>query len=81
MKVYVGRWSLLPDEWEGINGLYEKSTEEIEAEVKRQQDFILLYTGEEDPYVGVYTIEEFEEEFNADNDAKLHGLKYWIKIR
>ena len=38
MKIYVGRWDLLPEEWEGINGLYEKSEEEIAAEISREVD-------------------------------------------
>lgn len=80
MKIYVGRWNLLPDEWEGINGLYEKSEEEIEAETKRQQDFLLLYTGQKDDFVGRFTPEEFEETFNQCLTHFIDSNKYWIKI-
>ena len=72
--VYVGRWSLLPKEWEGINGLYEKSEAEIHAEICREVDLM-----EEDTFIAVYTIEEFEDTFNRD-DGELRGCTYWIKF-
>jgi hypothetical protein len=75
MKIYVGRWDLLPLEWEGIYGLYEKPEEEIQNEVDRQLD---LDTG--DPHIGWYFPNVFEEEFNGDDYAELHGTTYWIKI-
>lgn len=81
MKVYVGRWALLPEEWEGINGLYEKSTEEIVAEIGREMEEWGKANPREDELMGVYTLEEFEEEFNGDNERKLNGIDYWIKIR
>ena len=37
MKIYVGRWSLLPESWEGYNGLSEKSEEEIKAAQAAQE--------------------------------------------
>lgn len=80
MRIYVGRWDLLPEDWEGINGLYEKYEEEIESETKRQQDFLLLYTGYEDDFVGSYTPEEFEEEFNQCLTRFISSQDYWIKI-
>lgn len=81
MKIYVGRWDLLPESWEGINGLYEKSEEEIEAEVERQID--IQERGpkwEYDWTLGIYTEECFEETFNGDNERRLNGTDYWIKI-
>lgn len=75
MTIYVGKWDLLPESWEGINGLYEKSEEEIKAEVEREE---ALETG--CYYLGCYTPRQFEEEFNGDNFAELHGTNYWIKI-
>lgn len=82
MTIYVGKWSLLPESWEGINGLYEKSEEEIKAEVMRE--FIAQndkpFDGDIDPLIGNYTPEQFEETFNADNNSTLHGTTYWIKI-
>ena len=71
-NVYVGRWDLLPAEWEGINGLYEKSEEEIYQEVKRQW----LESG--DNHIEVYSPQEFEETFNQYNE--LNASEYWIKI-
>ena len=73
---YVGKWKLLPEEWEGINGLYEKSEDEIRAEVVRELD-ISEYC---DDFIGIYTREEFEETFNGDDEGALDGVTYWVKI-
>lgn len=78
--IYVGRWNLLPEEWEGINGLYEKSKDEIIAEIGREIEQWAKSNPYEDNLMGVYTLEEFEEEFNGDNERKLNGTDYWIKI-
>ena len=74
MTIYVGKWTLLPEDWEGINGLYEKSEEEIRAEVSREVDLC-----EDDNLIAIYTVEEFEETFNA-NEGDFHGKDYWIKF-
>lgn len=82
MKIYVGRWDLLPEEWEGINGLYEKSEEEIRKEVLRE--FTVAndkhFDDDIDPLIGTYSPIQFEETFNADNNSSFHGTTYWIKI-
>lgn len=75
MNVYVGKWNLLPPEWEGINGLYEKSEDEIRDEIHRQANTVKY-----ESYIGIYSIAEFEEEFNADNERELNGRTYFIKI-
>ena len=75
MKIYVGKWSLLPANWEGYNGLSEKSEEEIIAEVSRQVDIM-----EEDSFIAVYTPEEFEETFNQCLTRFIDSNTYWIKI-
>lgn len=75
MKIYVGRWDLLPEEWEGVNGLYEKSEKEIEAEVSREVDL-----DEEDCFIAIYEDEEFEETFNHTLTEHISSNKYWIKI-
>lgn len=80
MKVYVGRWDLLPKDWEGINGLYEKSEEEIQSEIGREIDEWAKTHKQEDKLMGVYTLGGFEEEFNGDNDSALHGTTYFIKF-
>ena len=77
MKIYVGRWDMLPAEWEGINGLYEKSEDEISKEVVRQH---LTDEGYIDPFVGIYTPQEFEETFNQGLYGGVNTQKYWIKI-
>lgn len=74
MKVYVGKWSILPKDWDGINGLYEKSEDEIYQEIKRQW----LESG--DNLIECYTPEEFEETFNHDTDGSLTTNEYFIKI-
>jgi hypothetical protein len=71
ITIYVGRYGFLPKAWEGINGLYEKSEQEIYQEVKQEW----LDSG--DNAVDSYTLAEFEEEFNA---GKFDGGDYWIKI-
>lgn len=78
--VYVGRWDLLPEEWEGINGLYEKSRDELREEVGRQMDIALDDDRDDRDYIGAYTLEEFEEEFNGSHSGWLTSDDYWIKF-
>lgn len=75
MTIYVGRWDLLPAEWEGINGLDEKSEEEIRKEVSREVDL-----REEDNFIAVYTPDEFEATFNHTLTHHISSQHYWIKI-
>lgn len=75
MKIYVGRWNLLPDSWEGYNGLSEKSEEEIRAEISREVDIL-----EEDTFIAVYEPEEFEDTFNQCLTRFIDSKDYWIKI-
>lgn len=75
MTIYVGRWDLLPESWEGVNGLYEKSEEEIRAEISREVDL-----EEWDHEIAVYTPAEFEETFNHTLTQHLSSQRYWIKI-
>ena len=77
MKIYTGRWDLLPREWEGINGLYEKSEAEIAAEVKRQA---ITFDGVGDSFIADFSPEEFEETFNQDLQLHFNTKDYWIKI-
>ena len=80
MMFYVGKWKLLPEEWEGINGLYEKDEEEIKAEVYREMEEWGRHHACEDDFIGAYTQEEFEETFNGDDEGALDGVTYWLKI-
>ena len=75
MKIYVGRWDLLPNEWEGYNGLSEKSEAEIRMEVSRE-----VSEQEEDSFIAIYTPEEFEETFNQCLTRFIDSNTYWIKI-
>lgn len=77
MKIYTGKWSLLPESWEGINGLYEKSEAEIAAEVKRQA---ITFDGVGDSFIADFSPEEFEETFNQDLQLHFNTKDYWIKI-
>lgn len=80
-EVYVGRWKALPEDWEGIESLYEKSREEIRTEVLRQEAAEKAKSDwDRDPYPGVYTPVQFEETFNADNDGVFQGQDYFIKL-
>lgn len=74
MKIYVGRWDLLPDWAEGYNWLSESSEEQISNEVMSQEPL--------DPFgiAGVYTPRQFEETFNQDLNITLNTYNYWIKI-
>lgn len=80
MKIYVGRWDLLPEEWEGINGLYEATKEEIVEELSREIDAYAETHESEDNRIGVYEPAEFEAEFNEDLDGSFNTKTYWIKI-
>lgn len=75
MNIYVGRWDLLPEEWEGYNGLGEKSEGEIFDEIVRE---ILLC--QIPNYIGVFDAEEFEETFNQCLTHFIDSKDYWIKI-
>lgn len=75
MKIYVGRWDLLPESWEGYNGLSEKSEKEIMAEVSREVDIM-----EEDTFIAIYESEEFEDTFNQCLTHFIDSKDYWIKI-
>jgi hypothetical protein len=80
MTILVGRWDMLPEEWEGINGLYEKGDEEIMQEVGRQMDAFFDKHGHDDYRIGSYTRMEFQEEFNGDNEGDFNGTTYFIHI-
>lgn len=80
MKIYVGRWDLLPLSWEGINGLNkaDKKTicEELAREIEEYDDTHPIT----DKLMGVYTLKEFEDEFNYDTKGRFTTDTYWIKI-
>lgn len=80
MKIYVGRWDLLPEEWEGIQGLYWATKEAIVEELAREVERYNQLHHREDNRIGVYTPYEFETEFNEDLDGSFNTKDYWIKI-
>lgn len=73
MKIYVGRWDLLPKDWEGYNALVEKNEDEISFEIVQESTT-------RDMFVGQYTPAEFENTFNGDLVGAFNNEKYWIKI-
>ena len=80
MKFYVGRWDLLPYNWEGIAGLEAATEEEILKELSREVE---IYDGthvKTDERMGVYTPAEFEAEFNYDTKGRFTTDIYWIRI-
>lgn len=82
MQVCVGRWDLLPEEWEGINGLYEKSGRDIVKEAEREEA-ICATLFPDDRYVGVFSLVEFEEEINGfidDGRDDFSSVTHWIKF-
>lgn len=80
INVYVGRWDLLPEDWEGINGLYEKTEAEIKDEVNRQNGLCIDDNRDDRDYIGVYPLEEFEDEFNQSLSDWITSKTYWIKF-
>ena len=84
MKIFIGRFDLLPEDWEGINGLNEKKESEIKAEVRRQQALVVAddeMSGNDDyDYIDEYTQKEFEDTFNHSTSSFISSEHYWIKI-
>lgn len=81
MKIYVGRWDMLPAEWEGYNGLSEKSEDEIKAEVTREIDaWEDIYHNPYNNFMGFYSPKDFEDTFNSDINNVFRPDTYWIKI-
>lgn len=85
MLVCVGKWKLLPKSWDGINSLYSKTGKQIIKEAERQER--LSKPGEkhaaDDRFIGIFTLQEFEEEFNGyldDGHEMMNALDYWIKF-
>ena len=80
MRIYVGRWNLLPKEWDGYNALCEKTQNDILLELRRELDEYEKTHEKEDNFMGVYTPKEFENTFNGDLIGAFNNEKYWIKI-
>ena len=74
MIIYVGRWDLLPEEWEGYNGLNTKDHWDIAEEVSREKRHV------KDKFIDEYTAEEFEDTFNQGLTRFIDSRNYWIKI-
>lgn len=86
VMVCIGRWDLLPPSWDGINGLYHQPAKAIIEEAERER-ILLDHDVKEglgpDNFVGVMTLEQFEEECNNFIDDA-HGdftpVTHWVKF-
>lgn len=74
MKIYVGRWDLLHEDWDGYNGLVKMDSWDAAEEVAREKRH------SDDKFIGEYSGEEFEDTFNQDLNNSLRTDRYWIKI-
>lgn len=74
MKIYVGRWDLLHEDYEGYNGLSKMDSWYAAEEVAREKRH------SDDKFIGEYSGEEFEDTFNQDLNNSLRTDRYWIKI-
>ena len=80
MKIYVGRWDLLHEDYEGYNGLSKVDSFTTAEELSREiRQYAKTHT-KEDNLMGVYTAEEFEDTFNQDLKGEFNTQTYWIKI-
>lgn len=80
MKIYVGRWELLPSCWEGIARLAGADEKTIIEELAREVEEYDNTHPIQDKRMGVYTPKEFESEFNWDTKGQFNTETYWIKI-
>lgn len=82
MKIYIGRWDLLPEDWEGYNGLVEKNKFDIIDEIVREK-MIARESDDEDldeDMIDSFTPKQFEEMFNQDLEDIFNNKTYWIRI-
>ena len=78
MKVCVGRWNLLPEDWDGINGLYGKSGKAI-----LKEEAVAAEEYPDDRFIGVFSLVEFEEELNQyidDGRDDFSPVTHWVKF-
>lgn len=80
MNIYVGRWDLLPEEWEGYNGLSEKDEEEISEELNREMNLFYEKNGYDDNNIARYDHLDFEDTFNQTLTNHISSKHYWIRI-
>ena len=80
MTIYVGRWDMLPESWNGINGLMERWENEIQHEALEEQRVCMARAFDKDHYPGSYSPKQFEETFNGDINNDFRTDTYWIRI-
>lgn len=80
MKIYVGRWDLLPENLEGYNGLSQMSRIDVALELSREIDQWAESNPREDNTMGVYTPREFEDTINQDINNTFRTDIYWVRI-
>ena len=86
VMVCIGRWDLLPPSWEGIHGLYHQPAKAIIEEAERERNLLDYNVNEAlgpDNFVGVMTLEQFEEESNNwldDGHEDFASGTHWVKF-
>lgn len=71
---------MLPDNLEGYNGLCQMKRMDVAVELSREIDLYAETHDVEDNRMGVYTPEEFEDEFNQTLENHFTSEHYWIRI-
>lgn len=79
MTIYVGRWDLLPKNWDGINTVYACTKGQLESELNRELD-VAEEKDIDARYVGIYEPTEFEDTFNQTLNNHFSSDDYWVKI-
>lgn len=79
MTIFVGRWGLLPKNWDGINTILACTQEQLAHELNRELDEVEFH-GKEGRYIAIYEPIEFEDTFNQTLDNPLSSNDYWIRI-
>ena len=80
MHIYVGRWDLLPEEWEAFRGVTEMFPDAIIKEIGREIEEYAKTHEKEDNLMGVYSFTEFEDTFNYDTGHRFNTDTYWLRI-
>ena len=79
MKIYVLRRDLLPDNY-SLDTVMAMTEEQMAAEMNRQLDYTLLYTGKEDNFIAIYDFADFEDLINLEEGGAWEPSKYYIRF-
>lgn len=79
MKIFVGRWDLIPDSTPHY-AISAWSRAEVVAELAREIDEYAKSHDVEDNNMGAYDAQEFEDTFNGKTSDHINTKDYWIRI-